>query len=253
MENREQLIADLETSKRFILKIKAMNQQIKEDETQLRIYEGCYNSAKNAEFSWGMTILIAIGIFIVSVIAIGIIEIILEVVCKIMPFYAMLRSKIFYVIYGIISVIISFIYNKKSTESTKSSEETFKSMYESGITKHNKLLVELNEMMCSPAGELAKSLIPPDYFYPTAIDKFIYFIKNGHADNMKEAIKEYDEHLHRQVLEEEARKATANSEVAAAAAVTSAQKSKEIAEKQETIEFWTMYNAYLTEKIINKH
>ena len=43
-----------------------------------------------------------------------------------------------------------------------------------------------------------------DYFYIAAMEKFKYFLVNGHADTMKEAVKLYDEYLHREKLEFEA-------------------------------------------------
>lgn len=119
--------------------------------------------------------------------------------------------------------------------------------------------------MCSEQGKLTVSLIPPDYFFPAAIEKFIFFLRNGHADNMKEAVKLYDEYIHRENMEIEARKTRQSAEEAAYAEQQSAQQSmaansmmkenqnilKEIAQKEESIAFWTMYNAYLNEERIN--
>lgn len=82
----------------------------------------------------------------------------------------------------------------------------------------------------------ALSYVPKDYFYMSALEKFKYYLENGHADNMKEALKLYDEFVHRKKLEKEARRAADNSaEAAEYAKITS--------EKAASAEFWSLVNA----------
>lgn len=91
----------------------------------------------------------------------------------------------------------------------------------------------------------ALSYVPKDYFYMSALEKFKYYLENGHADNMKEALKLYDEFVHRKKLEKEARRAADNSaEAAEYAKITS--------EKAASAEFWSLVNAYTTEEIYRK-
>ena len=91
----------------------------------------------------------------------------------------------------------------------------------------------------------ALSYVPKDYFYMSALEKFKYYLENGHADNMKEALKLYDEFVHRKKLEKEARRAADNSaEAAEYAKITS--------EKAANAEFWSLVNAYTTEEIYRK-
>ena len=62
---------------------------------------------------------------------------------------------------------------------------------------------------------------------------------------MKEALKLYDEFVHRKKLEKEARRAADNSaEAAEYAKITS--------EKAANAEFWSLVNAYTTEEIYRK-
>ena len=100
------------------------------------------------------------------------------------------------------------------------------------------------EYIFSDEWKKAEQYIPRDYFYLTAMEKMKYFLINGHADSIKEAVRLYDEYLHREKLEYEAKRAADMSEMTAAAANEAAEYAKIIKEQNESIEFWTKMNAY---------
>lgn len=102
------------------------------------------------------------------------------------------------------------------------------------------------EYIFSDEWKKAEEYIPRDYFYFTAMEKMKYFLINGHADSMKEAVKLYDEYLHREKLEYEARRAADMSEMTAAAASEAAEYAKIIKEQNESIEFWTRMNTFVS-------
>ena len=56
---------------------------------------------------------------------------------------------------------------------------------------------QITAVLESDRGIYAKNHIPEDYFYPEAVAMFQYYIRNGQADSMKEALREYDQYLHR--------------------------------------------------------
>jgi len=68
----------------------------------------------------------------------------------------------------------------------------------------NGLYEKSRQILQTEEGRYAKGVVPQDYFYRDAVDKFIFYFRNGHADTMKEAVKEYDTYLHRCKLEYEA-------------------------------------------------
>lgn len=112
------------------------------------------------------------------------------------------------------------------------------------------------EYIFSEEWKKAESFLPRDYFYPAAMEKMKFFLINGHADSMKEAVKLYDEYLHREKLEYEAKRAadeaqrTADmSEVTAIAASEASEYAKIIKEQNDSIEFWTRMNTYVTSEI----
>lgn len=111
--------------------------------------------------------------------------------------------------------------------------------------KLNAVSKEISDYVATDEWKTALSYVPKDYFYMTALEKFKFYLENGHADNMKEALKLYDEFVHRKKLEKEARRAADNSaEAAEYAKITS--------EKAASAEFWTLVNAYTTEEIYRK-
>lgn len=117
---------------------------------------------------------------------------------------------------------------------------------------------ELAEYRASEEWSNAVSYIPKDYFYLSAIEKLRSFVKNGRADTMKEALDLYEEFLHREKMEyeakraaDEAERAADNAEVTAAAALEATEYAKITAEKAESIEYLTQMNAYRTTTIQN--
>ena len=70
---------------------------------------------------------------------------------------------------------------------------------------------QITAILESDRGIYAKNHIPEDYFYPEAVAMFQYYIRNGQADSMKEALREYDQYLHRCRLEYQATSAASAS------------------------------------------
>jgi len=115
---------------------------------------------------------------------------------------------------------------------------------------------KIDRILDSPDGQFAKSIIPQDYFYPDAVSMFIFYIRNGQADTMKEALKEYDQYIHRCKLEYEtnrmanaAEQTARASERTAAAAERSAIANESAANSARAVEqysastnFWTIYS-----------
>ncbi len=112
-------------------------------------------------------------------------------------------------------------------------------------------------LMESERGKKALSIIPQDYFYPKAVEMILFYLQNGQADSIKEALKEYDQYLHRCKLEYEAER-TANAaertaksaERTADAAMATARNTASMRDSMYTIKqyeastnFWTIYNA----------
>lgn len=124
--------------------------------------------------------------------------------------------------------------------------------------KKNFILGKIREILASQEGTFARSFLPQDYFYPDAVERFLYYFNNGHCDTMKEAVREYDEYLHRAKMEFEARRSAIASERtafaserAAAAAQTQIAQNAAISAQlrnlqQDTanISFWTQYSAF---------
>lgn len=110
---------------------------------------------------------------------------------------------------------------------------------------------ELATYKSSEEWSKAVSYIPKDYFYLSAITKMKSFAANGRADTMKEALTLYEEFLHREKMEYEAKRAADNAEMTAVAAAEASEYARITAEKAESIEFLTSINAYRTTTIQN--
>lgn len=91
----------------------------------------------------------------------------------------------------------------------------------------------------------AVSYIPKDYFYVSAVEKIKFFLENGHADTMKEALLLYDEYLHRKKMEYEAKRAADNAEEASEYARINA-------EQTESLKFLTEMNLMTNVAIYKK-
>ena len=123
---------------------------------------------------------------------------------------------------------------------------------------------QITAVLESDRGIYAKNHIPEDYFYPEAVAMFQYYIRNGQADSMKEALREYDQYLHRCRLEYQATRAASASERSASAAERTAAAAERSADASErtaansaaaansaraieqysaSTNFWTIYSA----------
>lgn len=311
MDKKEKLLSDLEVYSMFILETTELHKELETNQTELHRLESKMKSSKerleaakltkmeeeNGNFDgmtvseFSSTLFAAAMIGIAGIGCLWILEFILYLLTD--DLYRMLLGILtsggFYVIAIVLVVVGALIYynneNDRDTIKTtvknqinaeyQAAEEEYQScikriaQVESAISNEK---VQLQAYMQSEIGTLAQKVIPPDYFYPAAVEKFIYFLRNGHADTMKEAVKEYDEYMHRITLEYEAQLQRENSEKAAAYAKASAvvasdmakaaamssqanaemvQMAREIKEKQESIKFWTLYNGSLLEDIKN--
>lgn len=117
---------------------------------------------------------------------------------------------------------------------------------------------ELVEYRGSVEWSKAVSYIPKDYFYLSAIEKIRSFVKNGRADTMKEALDLYEEYLHREKMEyeakraaDEAQRAADNAEMTAIAAQEATEYAKITAEKAQSMEYLAQMNAYRTTTVQN--
>lgn len=307
MESKEKLISDLNSCFSFIRQVTELHKDLESNQANVKILEaekkkrkekfdqaasskkamdeGTYPIPVEPFFS---TLLAAIPIGFFGIIALWVLEFIVYLFTDSLykTFLAILTNVIFYIVYALAVLIIALIYHRYDNNPQTLRQICELDVYSKYNTAHeeyeetNKKLrttkdsiandtFQLQSLMQSEEGAFAQKMIPPDYFYPAAIEKFIYFIRNGHADNMKEAVKEYDEYMHRMTIEYEAQLSRKNSEKAAdyakataeAAADTAkatalmAQENKkmtrEMKEQQDSIAFWTLYNATLLEDIKN--
>lgn len=175
---------------------------------------------------------------------------------------------LFYILICIVSIILPFssvillpalifcilyIVRKKKNQALIDEVSILPSLQEEVKKNEQKLLFLLQ----SNEGQFALANIPRDYFYPNAVDRFIFYFTNGHVETMKEAVREYDGYMHNCKMEyEAARAADANERAAAAAeraaraAESNARNTAAMRSSVETIEqytnninFWTTYNS----------
>jgi len=150
----------------------------------------------------------------------------------------MLIFIIAFVVDLLISVVIgSFLASKKSRKCSDRIA-VLASMISTIREKQNILENEVYSLLESKEAELVEELIPPDYREAFAVEKFIYFFRNGHVDTMKEAVREYDTYIHNITME------AAAEESSRAAAETALQAAK-TAKNAEEIQFWTMLNTFI--------
>ncbi|MBR5311522.1 MAG: hypothetical protein IKU40_01410 [Clostridia bacterium] len=97
---------------------------------------------------------------------------------------------------------------------------------------------EIDKLLNSPDADMVEYLIPPDYREAVAVERFIYYFRNGHAETMKEAVREYDNYKHNLKMEYAAEKS-------AMAAAESALQAAKTAKNVEEIQFWTMLNTFI--------
>ena len=131
-------------------------------------------------------------------------------------------------------------------------EKFIKVRQEELVKLQNKYDIEFDKYKTFMESGRVKSLrvlLPSDYCYPQAVQQLRYYFKNGHADTIKEALQLYDNYLHRQRLEDAANRRAEAAEAAAHYAAETAESSRITAAKANETAFWSLYNAYLTEKI----
>lgn len=149
---------------------------------------------------------------------------------------------------GIAFVVSLAILTSINNKTQKRLQEEDKTALSRKQRKKQDLLDSIRQCFMTDAGQKATALIPQDYFYPQAYERILFYLNNGHADTMKEALREYDQYLHRCKLEYEATRAANASERSAHAAEKTAAASAEMANTLATIEqyqentnFWVTY------------
>lgn len=313
MESKEKLIMGLQKSRSFIQETQNLHNQVIQLEANLKALEAQKTSKREAiesakaqkavaesgylmqDYSGDFcsvllySVLTAIGV----IVGLWILEIIVYLLTQNLYKYLfkILTNIILYIVIAGIAIIVPLIYSLANNAPTRKKHQmaidhadrhlrALNEGYDTLVTTHYQTKKKLDELksslitkMQSEDSIFVQQLIPPDYFYPSAIDQFIYFIRNGHADNMKEAVKEYDEYMHRLTLEYNAELSRESAEKTAAYAKASAESAsetaramaisvqanvekvkvaREIAEQQESIKFWTLYNGTLLEDIKNR-
>ncbi len=236
MEERNELIAKLQKC----LPLLHEKERI-ETEINLRFMNICDNNDKIKKYESKSSLLPqAIIIFIA-----------LLTICfpfTIIPFSVI--SDIFGLLAGIffafilmpsIYMIITYTICKHTYRTRKAEVITFQKLNENLDSEIDELYNSLTKILESELGMYALEIIPKDYFYVQAVEKFIFFISNGHADSMKEALKEFDNYIHNAKMEEFAEQQYVLAEKTAKA-------SAEAARAAKNAEFWSLYNAYLSEK-----
>lgn len=275
MNEKQKLIYDLETCRNFILESISLTEELKKQKKKIQSAEKDVNryssekaSSESAEFSLIVPLALTLLLTLISPIILFIAELVIEIVSgyRFMPLDGKLLDIKTYLIVAAIAFVISLILHVITVKKLRDDLPLYTNLLDNAVSSHteeiqkyNSMLEKMGALSTSPANQLIKDLIPQDYLSIDAIDKFLFFLKNGHADTLKEALKLYDEYQHRQKLEMEAMKASASAQDAAmAAAITAAktaeisQKTKEIAKNSENTEFWAIYNAAVSEEINNK-
>lgn len=102
----------------------------------------------------------------------------------------------------------------------------------------NGYAAELSALMNSEDGRTARRIVPKDYFYPEAVKKLLSYLRNGHADSMKDALREYDQYRYRCRLEYETKRTADASGRSARASRRAARASEQNAEYARVIEQW---------------
>lgn len=148
------------------------------------------------------------------------------------------------IITRVISVRSDEQFMEETSEEIKKAEEIL-SRINTGIRSDD---VKLEYQLGTPEAQLVKEIIPPDYRKAKIIEKLIFFIKNGHADTIKEAVREYDNYIHNLKLEQSAKRQAEAAEASLAVGQQAAEAAERAAKAAQGAEFWSLYNAYLNEK-----
>ncbi|MBE6626790.1 MAG: hypothetical protein E7628_06390 [Ruminococcaceae bacterium] len=255
MEARDELIEKLEMAKVTINEAASLRRKVKEQKESIKYTESIINMYKGDSFYVLGAILKAVKYVLMVIVGMFLLRLLLVFI----PFIGqwdllekLWYSPIFYIGLVIVATILSLIICIVKDRQAKTNLPKWIEIHESETKELKELNCKLEALAVSENAQMARSIVPPDYFYIEAIDKFIYFLRNGHAVDLREAVRLYDEYVHRNNMEKEAYKAAESAKQAAAAANDIAKNTKDIADRQEHIEFWTIYNASLSEDIKNK-
>lgn len=174
-----------------------------------------------------------------------------------------LASIISFVLWPLVCLVIGgFIrrnLNKKARNAQDAQRVEIKEKIADLEREKKAVYTQIDQLLATDQGKFAKEFIPENYFYPEAVSMFIFYFRNGQADTMKEALREYDQYIHRCKLEYEAQRtaeaterSARASERAARAAEQSAETNAAMLQSMRAVEqwsasthFWTVYNALM--------
>lgn len=159
----------------------------------------------------------------------------------------------FIVIINLLGFVIYYLAYLHGKNKVNEMGEQYKKEAHDTIELSKPLLeTKLNEfyrVMQTKEYQYVYTVVPPDYFYPEAVERFLFYLRNGHADNLKDALRLYDQEVHNQKMEQEAVLQTAAAQASVSAAQSAAESSELARKAAANAEFWSLYNAYLTEKM----
>lgn len=261
MDTREELIAKIEFSENALKKMNSLESNIKKlekEEKKLKNEDDKIGSGKLPEDALDL-----IGMCIKGLLAGGFIGALIGILIELI--FGNSDFLEYLVVFGgaAIGILIPIIKQIRAVDYRKN-------IFPKELAEMDKKLEEIRakikeaektagEYIFSDEFSKAESYVPRDYFYLSAIKKMKYFLVNGHADTMKEALKLYDEQLHREKLEyeakraaDEARRAADMSEATAVAASETMEYAKIIKEQNDSIEFWTRMNTIMEAETYRK-
>lgn len=271
METREEILEKLSFSEKQFNKMvgllneeKAKKGKVEEIEERIERYKSSLDAA-NVGIYWYVLIAVVGAIFTIIVHSIA------KIVAKFIDFitegiFDGFKPGVFTGVLTAIAVIIVVGFIIYQIYYYKNERETMPGLIEleeKDLLKAQGILAEVTSKLVdfknSEDWKNAVRYIPEDYFYPKAIDKLKYYIRNGHADSIKEALHLYDEFLHREKMEyeaaraaDEARRAADSAEMTAIATAEATEYAKITAEQAERIEYWTAINALTNIEINSK-
>lgn len=259
MVTREELMERLKLSENAIRKMTVLNNNLKQCNEEMEEIQKKIKQDKD------MTVGVYIGITIFTtalagVAAFFISRLIVRILKVVFPISVSVQDKIILIVTGI-ACLIALLFGIALILDARDAPKRIAKWEEELADKKQKqvsLKNELKEYKGSVEWSKAVSYIPKDYFYLSAIEKIRSFVKNGRADTMKEALDLYEEFLHREKMEYEARRAADeaeraadNAEMTAIAAQEATEYAKITAEKAQSMEYLAQMNAYRTTTVQN--
>lgn len=143
-----------------------------------------------------------------------------------------------------ISILVSTFLTIRSDKKTKKKNAEKLAALESLIQSYEEDLKKEREKYQAFEKKndgVVLDLLPPDYRDADIINKLIYFLENGHAATMQEAVREYDTYAHHKKMEEEAFLLTQT-------AMQAEKNTQQAAKAAQEAAMWANYSAYVNSK-----